>query len=929
MIRKELLLSLLAWVFCTGHPGHAAVEQIPIHVVNFNYTDYHGGIQNWGLDLSDRDNLYCGNSAGLLRFNGSQWTLLSDRMAMTVRAVMCQDDRIYTAGDNNIGYWSRNTTGNYEYVSLLPAIDSLGIKGETFWNIASWNGSVYFHSYGNIVRYDGSKVFSVVHNDHYRGLFSTGGRLFTQRRDGAVCQIRSDSLTCFSRVPYLQDRELKFLFQLQDGDFLAGLSDGSIGRLDSCEWQSIRRLETNNHLPIRVECGALYDDSLLAIGTIGHGVFLLDLTTNRLRNIESDRLQDLNVHALCFNGRRNLWLSLDNGISALHLDPEVYEWRSTAEVGIFFDGVQYGDAIYMATNRGLFRIRGDHAEEVPVGWYPLQLCKLKGELLCGSTTQLYKWNAVRHDFESLGDINGVRQFEYVADNGREYLFLRGYSGITVLQYRYGGWQWLSYILGTENYMQILPETLHTIWAIHSEKGIYRLRINPDLNGVESVDNFTDIDGWSDYDRISLLKLEGRICFFTPKGVYEYDPDMQTFHRKTAFSAGIQKLDHLQDACSTARNDLWVSTRDELYRYRVADNQVIPLRRYSFVTNPLLLYDRHFQFRQINDSLLFVSTCQGTVAINSRATTSTVPNGIRIESCSYWDGKQVMHTPVEGSEITLPSRARDIRIHISEGLSGLGNSFSYRIPALNDMWSDWNKSGIISLSMLPSGNYQVIVKDDNERSLEFQLYVEKPFYKQGWAIAAYIVIGILTSAIAGTCVVRNREKRFVERMRLAQQRHEEEMRRKTYEHLQEKVQDQERELKNNMRFLTQKQELLDAISSEVDRQKRELGERWPNRLYYRLVKMIQEGSTETDKLLSFENYFVEIHRDFMLRMQNAHNDLTQSELRLCCLIRSNLSTKEIAAIMGIAVRSVELKKYRLKKKLNIEREENLMSYIFSI
>lgn len=177
MIRKELLLFLLAWVFCTGLPGYAAVEQIPIHVVNFNYTDYHGGIQNWGLDLSDRDNLYCGNSAGLLRFNGSQWTLLSDRIAMTVRAVMCQDDRIYTAGDNNIGYWSRNTTGNYEYVSLLPAIDSLGIKGETFWNIASWNGSVYFHSYGNIVRYDGSKVFSVVHNDHYRGLFSTGGRL--------------------------------------------------------------------------------------------------------------------------------------------------------------------------------------------------------------------------------------------------------------------------------------------------------------------------------------------------------------------------------------------------------------------------------------------------------------------------------------------------------------------------------------------------------------------------------------------------------------------------------------------------------------------------------------------------------------------------------------------------------------------------------
>ena len=167
------------------------------------------------------------------------------------------------------------------------------------------------------------------------------------------------------------------------------------------------------------------------------------------------------------------------------------------------------------------------------------------------------------------------------------------------------------------------------------------------------------------------------------------------------------------------------------------------------------------------------------------------------------------------------------------------------------------------------------------------------------------------------------------MKQSQRRHEEELRRKTYEYLNEKVKDQERELKNNMRFLTQKQELLAAISEEVDHQKKELGERWPNKLYFKLVKLIQSGETETDKLLSFENYFVEIHRDFMLRMQNAHRDLTRSELRLCCLIRSSLSTKEIAAVMGIATRSVELKKYRLKKKLNIEREENLMSYIFSI
>ena len=156
-----------------------------------------------------------------------------------------------------------------------------------------------------------------------------------------------------------------------------------------------------------------------------------------------------------------------------------------------------------------------------------------------------------------------------------------------------------------------------------------------------------------------------------------------------------------------------------------------------------------------------------------------------------------------------------------------------------------------------------------------------------------------------------------------------MQQQAYEQLQEKVRNQENELKNRMRFLTQKQELLDAISTEVETQKNELGERYPNKLYRRLMKIIQEGATEKDKLLSFENYFVEVHYEFMLRMQKAYPDLSPSELKFCCLIRANLSTKEISVIMGIALRSVELKKYRLKRKLNLEQESSLTSYILTI
>lgn len=922
----SIFISMLCWV-----PASVASEAIPIHVANFNYTDYYGGIQNWGLDISDEEILYCGNNAGLLRYNGNNWTLMEPDTTATVRAVLCADSVIYTAGDNNIGFWKQRAAGNYEYVSLLPQADEIGVRGETFWNIARHGRKVYFHSFANILCYDGRQLRYVVRNDHYKGLFPTPEAIFTQKRDGSILRIGKDeALDPFCDDPVLHGQEAKFLFALDDEVYLCGLSNGCIYRIEKGRCRPFCSLETDDHLPVRVECGGMYRNRTLAVGTIGHGVFLVDVASAEYRQIATSRLQDLNVHALRFYGPDNLWLSLDNGISALFINPEVCEWRSSASSGIFFDGMQYADCIYMATNRGLFRIRGDRSEQLPVAWYPLQFCNIKQELLCGSTTNLYKLDKSRDRFVSMGDINGVRQFEYVADKGREFLFLRGYSGISVLQFETGTWEFRSYLLGTENYRHILPENLRTIWAVHSQKGIYRLRINPELTAVEHVDNFSRIDGWADYDRISILNIEGAACFFTPRGVYVYDPDRKTFLKKEAFSQSIRKLEDLQNACSTAKNNVWISTKDELYLYRIGDNRIELLKRYSFIANPLLLYDRHFQFRQINDSLTFVSTCQGTVAINSGKRNSELRDPEpRIESCRYWSGKRIAYAPVEGRELVLPGSARNIEIRMTEGLAGFDTSFSYRIAELNDSWSVWDKSGIIRLPMLPSGSYLVTVKDDKERVLDFTLVIEQPFYKRGWAIAGYILIGLFLTIGIGHYVVKRRDEKFLDRLKQSQRRHEEELRRKTYEYLNEKVKDQERELKNNMRFLTQKQELLAAISEEVDHQKKELGERWPNKLYFKLVKLIQSGETETDKLLSFENYFVEIHRDFMLRMQNAHRDLTRSELRLCCLIRSSLSTKEIAAVMGIATRSVELKKYRLKKKLNIEREENLMSYIFSI
>lgn len=68
--------------------------------------------------------------------------------------------------------------------------------------------------------------------------------------------------------------------------------------------------------------------------------------------------------------------------------------------------------------------------------------------------------------------------------------------------------------------------------------------------------------------------------------------------------------------------------------------------------------------------------------------------------------------------------------------------------------------------------------------------------------------------------------------------------------------------------------------------------------------------------SFKKSFDSIDNDFLKRLHTVHPALSPSDLKLCAYLRLNLSSKEIAPILNISVRSVEIKRYRLRKKLSL-------------
>jgi DNA-binding CsgD family transcriptional regulator len=98
---------------------------------------------------------------------------------------------------------------------------------------------------------------------------------------------------------------------------------------------------------------------------------------------------------------------------------------------------------------------------------------------------------------------------------------------------------------------------------------------------------------------------------------------------------------------------------------------------------------------------------------------------------------------------------------------------------------------------------------------------------------------------------------------------------------------------------------------------------------RIVQRIDRDIKSRQHWKVFDQYFDEVHEDFIARLKEKHPDLTPKELRLCAYLKMNISTKEIAPLMNISIRGVEISRYRLRKKLALDKGTNLTEYILTL
>jgi len=217
--------------------------------------------------------------------------------------------------------------------------------------------------------------------------------------------------------------------------------------------------------------------------------------------------------------------------------------------------------------------------------------------------------------------------------------------------------------------------------------------------------------------------------------------------------------------------------------------------------------------------------------------------------------------------------------------------------------------------------------DNVDAVSFT--IARPYYATNTAIAFYIFVVVLIILLLNGFYIWY----FKKQKQIALQKQQKELELKSLtneknlvelrnEKLKSDIEHRNRELAISTMAMIKKNETLNELKVELDNLPKTVASK-------SLKKMLDKNLNSRKDWLTFEEAFNNADKDFFKKIKELHPSLSSGDLRLCVYLRLNLSSKEIAPLLNISPRSVEIKRYRLRKKLALSRDDSLTSYIVEI
>jgi hypothetical protein len=943
-------------------------------ITNYTKDQFLAGTQTWDIQQDKNGIMYFANNSGLLTFNGHYWRTYVIPNKTIVRSVQVDPGgRIYVGAQGELGYFFPAANGDLVYTSLKDLIPASERQFADIWDISIMGEGVFFRSEDRIFLYKDNTIQVFRAPTEWRFMGNEGTELYAQDKGKGLLQFKEggwhplkqpfggvDTLVT-SILPYSRDTLL--VTTLKQGLYL--LHDGHLTH---------KVTEADPLLIInRVYCGSLVNESGFALGTTSNGCMIINKQGKIIQTFSrSEGLQNNNVLCLFLDRDHNLWMGLDNGIDFIAYNTaikHIYPDKDNEVAG--YAARIFQGKLYIGTSDGLY--------SVPLDFSDKDLSYVKGNFTMVRNTNGQVWN--------LSEVNGVLLMGHhegtfqIRDNNAipllpgegSWLFeplssvypspdiiVGTYTGVDLLHYNNGVFTQEDKPAGLRESLRFLAiDNDNRIWSSHPYRGVFRIKMTDDHKSY-TYRLYTQKDGLPSDLNNYVYRIKNRVVVATEQGIYEYDEIHDRFI-PSVFMEPVFHKENIRYLREDNNGDIWFVSNE---RVGVVDyHKPSEGNPFSLVYFPELTGETVGGFEYLypyDDQNIFISFDKGFFHLNYTRYLLTSPRlsvligQVRATGRKdtvlfggyFSDGKSVTDAQVLSSPVRLSNQWNSFQFEYASTLYEQHNNitYSYQLAGFDKGWSQWTRKTEKDYTNLPAGTYTFMVKARNNLGNEskpatYTFTVNPPWYQSIWA---YLVYGLLLCVVF-YLISRYQQKKFTRQ----QLKYEEEQARLRYLHqleldsnekqivqlkngnLETEVNFKNKELATVTMHLVQRGKLLSNIKDELIRLQRNIDNPTSIQEFKKVIRMLGDDENNEEDWEHFSIHFDQVHSNFLTNLKNRYPTLSSTDLKLCAYLRMNLTSKEIAQLMTISLRGVEISRYRLRKKLSIPTDANLYDYLIQV
>ena len=895
-------------------------------IETFTSADYDGENQNWMISQDSNNYIYVANNLGLLEFNGSNWVPYRSPNNTILRAVSVIDNKIYSGCYEEFGYWERNEFGDLDYTSLIPKLGDKILSDDQIWDIISYNEWVLFQAGHALYFYDkSSEKFRSINSENiiYK-VFNVNDKIYYHvanegiyvLEEGKPKLIIDDTIVLEDRVIDVFQHNEQLIVLTRNSGFFQFYENQFI------EW----KVDSNERLKeLNVFSSIQLKDESFVLGTISNGLVKINKDGEIDYEINQKKgLANNTVLSLFEDNKENVWTGLDNGINCINVNSSVKTFIDyTGDIGTVYTTLIFDNYLYVGTNQGLFyrSLESKNQDFKFVKGTAGQVWSLykdeRGSLFCGH--HLGTFLIEDNKATSISGILGAWNFKSVP-NHSDLLLQGNYDGLYVLQKQNNTWVIRNKVEGFKNSSRFFEiNDNNQILVNHEYKGVFRIQLDSTLHKVIDIKRQSELELGKNS---GLITYKDQILYTSEDGVFTYEDSEAKFEKNTDLTEKVSPYRSVKMVVDQT-GKLWLFSEHNI---SFIDNDNLTNKpEITTISIPSSLRKGVLGFeniQHIEKEKYVIGTSNGYLTMDLSDVEKESKYHIYLNSVEISDlNDEVLELPiVDEGDFKNNHGLLVFEYSVPEYNKFLEVNYQYKLNGKMEKWSAWSKQSSIQFENLSFGDYTLEVRAKvgntlTDNVVNYHFNINRPWYISNLAILIYLLMFILTGFL-----IHRAYKFYYERILKHEQiKNERAFIQIKNEKLNQDIEGKNRELAISTMSIIKKNELLRKIKKELKATKNKED-------ITSAISLIDTNLNNNKDWKFFKQAFNNADKDFMDKIKVAHPELTPNDLRFCAYLRLNLSSKEMAPLLNISIKSVETKRYRLRKRLQLHHDQSLVNYI---